>query len=431
MKETVDDSSSLWILLALLAAQAALAVTRTVLNRARWEIDEERIIARPDITNLSIAVDLAMILTVGLYFILGFNTLHPRLSAQQAGNLPDTTWRWLSPLITTLFILFLGWINLVLGYLTPEALGHSLPAHWADRATGLARSLAWVLRPISMSAQAVSNLLAGWMGGGPLQRFAVITEDQIKSLITASEQEGYIEEGEREMIYSIFRLGDMITREVMVPRIDVVALDVQTPLLEALKTIVASGHSRIPVYQETVDNIIGILYVKDLLHYQSNGTEPTLSEILREAYFVPESKQLDNLLREMQEDKVQLAIVVDEYGGVAGLITLEDIVEEIVGEIQDEYDREEPEFQLLPQGGYLFDARIPLDDVQELLNIPLPLEEADSLGGFVYNQLGHIPSVGEQLVFEGIVFEVLEITGRRIRKVKAMPLPLTEETIEP
>lgn len=189
-----------------------------------------------------------------------------------------------------------------------------------------------------------------------------------------------------------------------------------------------SGHSRIPVYEETIDNIIGILYVKDLLpFYASRSEPPVLRDILRPAHFVPEFKRLDTLLKEMQSEKVQMAIVVDEYGGVAGLVTLEDLVEEIVGEIQDEYDHEEPEAVQEGEGAYLFDARIPLDDVQDLLGIPLPLEEADSLGGFLYNELGHIPTPGETITVETIVFTVMATDGRRIRKVRAAPAPAEAE----
>jgi len=207
-----------------------------------------------------------------------------------------------------------------------------------------------------------------------------------------------------------------------------VALEVTSPPEQIVDVIVSSGHSRIPVYAETIDNIIGVLYVKDLLpYYVTHRQPPGLREILRPAYFVPEFKRLDTLLKEMQAQKVQLAIVVDEYGGVAGLVTLEDLVEEIVGEIQDEYDHEEPEMILEAEGSYLFDARIPLDDVQELLNLPLPLDEADSLGGFVYNELGHIPVVGETLTYNGVAFSVVATDGRRIRKVRAAAIPASPE----
>lgn len=232
------------------------------------------------------------------------------------------------------------------------------------------------------------------------------------------------------MIYSIFRLGEMIVREVMVPRIDVVALDVESSMADVLHTIIESGHSRIPVYEETIDNIVGILYAKDILAAQSRGNaNPALREIIRPAYFVPESKRLDSMLKEMQRNKVQMAIVVDEYGGMAGVVTLEDIVEEIVGEIQDEYDREEPPVIFEADGSYLFEGRIPLDDVQALLDVALPLDEADSLGGFIYNELGHIPRAGETVRYNGLLFEVVEVNGRRIRKVRVRRLP-TEEKAE-
>ncbi len=424
------DDGNLWWLLVLLAGQFMLSLARATLHRARRETNEERIGMLPNITHLSIALDFAHLLMLGGYFILGARYGHPVLLHVFSTPLEPSP-VWLAPITYGVLLLLLAWVSLSVGWLAPEAIGYELAQPTAERITRLAQFISGLLKPFTLTALALGNAISRWLGGASLQRFALITEEEIKTLVIAGEHEGVIEEGEREMIYSIFRLGDMITREIMIPRIDLVAFDVDTPIHETLEVIVASGHSRIPIYADTIDNIIGVLYVKDLIPYRSRGDAlPTLRDILRPTYFVPESKRLDTLLREMQEAKIQLAIVVDEYGGVSGMVTLEDIVEEIVGEIQDEYDREEPEVTALEAGGYLFDARIPLDDVQEILDIPLPLEEADSLGGFVYNQLGHIPTAKEQLTFDGIVFEVAEITGRRIRKVKATKITTPEEAME-
>jgi putative hemolysin len=247
----------------------------------------------------------------------------------------------------------------------------------------------------------------------------LVTEEEIKTVVDAGEEGGVLEEEEKEMIYSIFELGDTLTREVMVPRIDVVAIDAATPLPQAADLVIQATHSRVPVYQDTIDNVIGVLYAKDLLRVLRVGNLSTsLSQIVRPAYFVPEAKKVDELLEELQKRRVHVAIVVDEYGGVAGLVTIEDILEEIVGEIQDEYDAEEPMFQQEAEGNYIFNARANLDDVSQLLAVQLPSEDYDTLGGFLYTQFGHVPNAGEQLRFNGLVIEVLTVSGRRIGQVR-------------
>lgn len=247
-----------------------------------------------------------------------------------------------------------------------------------------------------------------------------LSEDGLRFLMSVSEGESLIEEGEKEMIASIFELGKTLVREVMVPRIDLVALEVDTDIQEALDVILAAGHSRIPIYEDSVDNIIGVLYAKDLLRVFRNGqAQIQLHSIVREPYFVPESKPVDELLRELQQRRVHMAIIVDEYGGTAGVVTIEDLLEEIVGDIQDEYDREEPEVQQLGDGEFLFNARVSLDEVNELLDVELPSDGGDTLGGFIYSQLGKVPNVGEEVHFAQVTMRVLSVDGNRIDQVRA------------
>jgi CBS domain containing-hemolysin-like protein len=246
-----------------------------------------------------------------------------------------------------------------------------------------------------------------------------VTQDEIKAMVDAGEEGGVIEENEKEMIYSIFEFGDTLAREVMVPRIDIVAVDAETPLLQALDVIMKEGHSRIPVYQGTIDNIIGLLYAKDLLVYRKEGKHNVpLTSILRPAYFVPETKKVDDLLRELQARRVHMAIVVDEYGGTAGLVTVEDLLEEIVGEIQDEYDEEEPTVERVSDTEFIFDAGVNLDDVNDLLRVELPDTGGDTLGGFIYAQLGRVAAVGDEIRVGDLTITVLSVAGRRIRKVR-------------
>jgi CBS domain containing-hemolysin-like protein len=268
----------------------------------------------------------------------------------------------------------------------------------------------------------MANRIGQFLGGRPIGAAQVITEEEIKTLVDVGEEKGVIEQDEREMIYSIFEFRDRVVREVMVPRIDIVAVDVSTSMVEALDVIMQAGYSRIPVYDDNIDRVLGLLYAKDLLHYLRHGqTDVPLQDVLREPYFIPETNKVDELLPDLQRRKVHVAIVVDEYGGVAGLVTIEDLLEEIVGEIQDEYDAEEPLVEALGDGAYVFDARIPLDDVNKRMGIELASSVADTLGGYVYEQLGQVPSVNAQIAGADVEITVMSVSGRRIKRVRVVP----------
>ncbi len=340
----------------------------------------------------------------------------PLARALAAGGIP---YPWADGLALFIVVGGLSALILVAGRLVPEGIAAARPEEWAVRFAGWLRVLAALLWPPVRLLVWVGNRLAGPFGGIPLSGTTLVTEEEIRTLVDAGEEEGVIEEEEKEMIYSIFELGETMAREVMVPRIDIVAVDVQMPPEEVVRVIAETGHSRIPVYEGTVDGIVGLVYAKDLLLYlQGDGPRLPLREMLRPAYFVPETKKVDDLLREMQQRRIHMAIVVDEYGGTAGLVTVEDILEEIVGEIQDEYDAEEPSFEQVGEGEYILDARMNLDDVNDLLEADLPTEAADTLGGFIYNALGRVPVPGDHLQVGKWRIEVLTVSGRRIRKVR-------------
>ncbi len=279
------------------------------------------------------------------------------------------------------------------------------------------RALVFLLTPITALLRRISGAAVP-KAATPESVF--LSEDGLRFLLNVSEEETVIEDEEKEMIASVFEFGETLVREVMVPRIDVKAVPVEKPMLEALDVMLTAGHSRTPVYDGSIDNIVGILYAKDLLRYLRDGrTDVPLAKILRPAYFIPESKKVDELLRELQQRRVHMAVVVDEYGGTAGIVTIEDLLEEIVGEIQDEYDAEEPTVEPVSEHEYLFDARVHLDEVNELLGVELPAEGGDTLGGFIYSQLGKVPAVGDTIEFEGVRIEVLSVAGRRIKQVRA------------
>ncbi|MBN2304055.1 MAG: HlyC/CorC family transporter [Anaerolineae bacterium] len=314
-------------------------------------------------------------------------------------------------------------LTLVFGEMLPSniALGHADAI--AVRAVGPVNLLSGILAPALRLLQWISGQFAMPFVGRSSGSF--VTEEEIKMLVDAGSEGGAIENGEKEMIYSIFQFGDTVAREVMVPRIDMVALELNTPLPEALNTIVAAGHSRIPVYEESIDHIRGLLYAKDLLVMLRDGSMARpLKEILRPAHFVPESKKAVDLLQDLQQRKIHLVIVVDEYGGTAGLVTIEDLIEEIVGEIRDEYDFNEEEiYQQVGENEYISDAGIDLDDLNRLMDVHLPTDESDTLGGYIFSSLGKVPVEGEQLEANGLSMEVLSVDDRRIRKIRLIKLP--------
>ena len=277
-------------------------------------------------------------------------------------------------------------------------------------------------------------LIVTHLGNGKTQNVVRVTEAELKTLVDAGEQEGLIEQEERKMIYSIFDLGETLAREIMVPRIDVLALEVSTLLENAVNALLESGYSRVPVFNETIDNVLGLLYAKDLLNAWHLGSHFSgLQELLRPAYFIPEAKKVDELLAEMQARRIHMAIVVDEYGGVAGLVTLEDIVEEIVGEIRDEYDlREEAFYQEVGPDEYICSGRMDLDDFNELMHTSLPAEDADTLGGYIYSRIGRVPIGGESITVDDLQLIVEQVSKRRIRKVRAKRIspPQNEEMEE-
>jgi CBS domain containing-hemolysin-like protein len=291
----------------------------------------------------------------------------------------------------------------------------------ALRLSAFVRGVAMLLTPITAPLMALAGAILGRAEEDASADNVLLSEEGLRYLINTADEPGLIEEDEKKMIASIFELGEMVAREVMVPRIDVVAVDEKTTLRRALDVIIQAGHSRIPVYHDSIDNVQGVLYAKDLLlPFRDGRYDAPVTELMRPAYFVPESKRVDDLLQELQQRRVHMAIIVDEYGGTAGVVTIEDLLEEIVGDIQDEYDSETPMAQQVGEREYVFDAQIRLDDVNDILGASLPSEESDTLGGFIYSQLGTMPAVGSRVHFEQLALEVQTVQGRRILQVRVV-----------
>jgi CBS domain containing-hemolysin-like protein len=289
----------------------------------------------------------------------------------------------------------------------------------------LNRLFFFILVPLEALERGVRHLLGVQHAMTPAD-----AEDRLRHLVEGNTD---LEEDEREMIASVIELGEQPVREVMVPRIDIVAAQSSAQVRDVLDRIIDSGHSRIPVYDGSIDNVTGVVYAKDLLRHLRDGTQDApVAPLAREASFVPETKKVDELLHEMQTNRVHLAIVVDEYGGTAGLITIEDLIEEIVGEIQDEYDvAEEKLIEEVSDHEALFDARVSIRDVNDTLDLDIGDEDFDTLGGLLYHELGKVPNVGDEVRVDGAVVTVLTTTGRRVRKVrvtKVRPEPAPTET---
>jgi CBS domain containing-hemolysin-like protein len=273
-----------------------------------------------------------------------------------------------------------------------------------------------------------TNLLIGLanvlLPGKGLRQGPFVSEEEIRAMAEAGHEEGAIEEGEKELIHSIFEFGDTLVNEVMTPQPDIIGIEVTSSLDEALELVVRHGYSRLPVYRENINDIVGILYAKDVLREIHSGErQRDLATLARKAYFIPESKKVSELLKDMQREKVHVAIVVDEYGSVVGLVTLEDLLEELVGEIVDEYDLEEPNVQPLGDGKFRVNGSLPVDELTELLDIELPEGDWNTVGGLMMGILGHLPAQGEDAELAGLRITAERVQKRRVAQVVVQRLP--------
>ena len=318
-------------------------------------------------------------------------------------------------------------IILIFGEVVPKNIGAINANTWSMVVAPPLKLLAIILTPIVWVLSEISRLagkLSRSEDGDPF-----ITEDELKILVNAGQEEGILDESETEMINSIFEFDETTVKEIMVPRIDMTAINGEETIENILPKIIAAGHSRIPVYENSIDNIIGILYVKDLLkNLDEDFSTFKVKELLRSVYYIPENKNVSDLLAEMRQKRVHMAIILDEYGGTAGLITIEDLIEEIVGDIQDEYDLEEELIKPLPDSNAVMaDARALVYDVAAALDVDLEEEtDSETIGGLVFNNIGGIPAVGDEATYERLHMKVAEVKGRRVSKVEVEALPKEE-----
>jgi CBS domain containing-hemolysin-like protein len=322
--------------------------------------------------------------------------------------------------VSTLLTVFIGALLINGLELIVTTMVSRRPYGWLANLQGVSRTALILTAPlISFRIPAKVDDLAEEPGQTP------VTAEELQTWAAAANETGGLEPEERRMIQSIFEFGEILCREVMVPRVDVRTLDVHANVPEAIEAFTRTGHSRIPVFEDDLDNIVGILYAKDLLQYTNDQEQDKpIAEFLRPAFFVPEMKKVDELLREMQARGVHIAMVVDEYGGLAGLVTLEDILEEIIGEIRDEYDpAEEQPYQQMDEDTYLVQGWMSVVAFNAVFNTDLSQNQAETIGGVFISMLGKIPVGGEAIELEGWQVKIEQVIGRRIRKVYLHRIP--------
>lgn len=329
--------------------------------------------------------------------------------------------------------LIMSYFSLVLGELVPKRIAMQKAEPIAFAFIGALRFVATCTKPFVKFLSLSTNALVRLFGMDPHADEEEVTEEEIRMMVDVGEEKGVIEEVQKDMINNIFEFDDLTAGEIMTPRTDVLALDIEDSLDQALTMGVDEGFSRLPVYEEDIDHIIGILHIKDLLPYVGREVpkEVTLRNLIRETYFIPETKHCGELFSEMTAKHMQMAVVVDEYGGVAGIVTVEDLLESIVGSMQDEFDNEEEEITQLDENVFEVDGSISMEELGDLLSMNFPEGDYETVGGFLLQQLGRIPGEDEhpEVQFENVTFTVKEMDDRRIDAVHVVRTPVLEEEI--
>ncbi|MDP9341051.1 MAG: hemolysin family protein [Actinomycetota bacterium] len=414
------ELGAVFVLIGVVALMAAseTAITRTNRVRAYRLVEEkrrgapslQRIVENPP-PFLNVVLLLTMLATVG------GTTLATQLAVRRIHRLGE--------IIATVAMTLLLF---VFAEVTPKTFAIQQTDRVALRVAPLVVWLTRLFGPVAKTLLRVANVV---MPGRGLAQGPYVTEQEIRTMAEVASEESEIEEEEADLIHSIFEFGDTIVREVMVPRPDIVAIEVDKTLRDVQDLVLKHGYSRIPVFRDALDDIVGIAYAKDVLKamHQSKQDMP-LTQIVRPAHFVPESKKVAELLREMQQQKFHIAMVADEHGSVSGLVTLEDLLEELVGEITDEYDREEPQMEPVGDDIYRVNGRLPIDELNELLEVDLPHEEWDTVAGLMLGLLGAIPTEGQEVRFDNLSFKAEKVQGRRIAKVLISRIPPEPETVD-
>lgn len=339
-----------------------------------------------------------------------------------------SVWKSISIVIITMI---LSYFSLVFGELVPKRLAMRNSEKIAFGTIGIVRAISVITSPFVKLLTASTNGISRLFGISETDE-ETVTEEEIRMMVDVGEEKGSIEEEERELINNVFEFNDKVVSEIMIHRKDIYAIDINSDLGDILKDLDEYKYSRIPVYEENIDNIVGLLFIKDLIANMNKKEKVKISNLLREAYFVSESKPINELFRDLQRNKHQLAIVLDEYGGTAGLVTMEDIIEELVGNIFDEYDDEEKDYEKIDDNTYMISGSVSIHDLRKILNVEIPEGDYDTLSGYLIEELGRIPSEDEKPVIETerVTYKIEEYEDRRIVWVKACRNNIEEQNEE-
>lgn len=346
-------------------------------------------------------------------------------------NIPVIT-NYAGGISTLVITALIGFFTLVLGELVPKRMALEKSEKIALAVAKPIRILFKITAPMVKTLSYATNLVARILGGSNNVESSQITEEEIRLMINVGEEKGIFQETETDMINSIFEFDDTVAKEVMTPRTDIIAVAADASIDEILDVIVEENFSRIPVYEDTTDNIIGILYIKDLFTLIKKKTdwEISLKDIVRPVYFVPEYKKIDELFKEMQKSKTHIAIVIDEYGGTAGLITIEDLLEEIVGNIFDEYDDVVLDYEKIDENTYIVSGMLSISDINHIMDIALPEEEFDTISGIILSLSGKMPEVGDEVQFGTTSLRIEEVDDKRISRIKIHKLDVQQKQEE-
>ena len=338
------------------------------------------------------------------------------------------TWRNISIILITII---LSYFSLIFGELVPKRLAMRNSEKIAFGTIGIVRAISIITAPFVKLLTASTNGISKLFGISGTDE-ETVTEEEIRMMVDVGEEKGSIEEEEKELINNVFEFNDKVVSEIMIHRKDIYAIDINSDVDNILKELDEYKYSRIPVYEESIDNIVGMLFIKDLLANVKKKDKVKISKIIREPYFVSENKPIDELFRDLQKNKHQLAIVLDEYGGTAGLVTMEDIIEELVGNIFDEYDEEEKEFEKIDDNTFLISGSVSIHDLRKILGVEIPEGEYDTLSGYLIELLGRIPSDDEKPVIETkrVTYKIEDYEEKRILWVKACRNNVEEESEE-
>ena len=332
-------------------------------------------------------------------------------------DLGISTWNTISIIIITII---LSYFSLVFGELVPKRIAMRNPEKIAFGTIGVIRFIHFITSPVVNFLNFSTNLICKLFGIGP-QDESTVTEEEIRMMVDVGEEKGSIEEEEKELINNVFEFNDKTVSEVMIHRTEVYAIEIGSNIEDILSELKEYKYSRIPVYDENIDNIVGVLFIKDLLAYVYTKKEAKIKKLMRPAYFVSESKPINEFFKEMQRDKQQLAIVLDEYGGTSGIVTMEDILEELVGNIFDEYDDVEKDYEKIDENTFMIDGSVSIYELRKILNVDIPEGDYDTLSGYLIELLGRIPKDDEKPVIETekVTYKIEEYEEKRIIWVKA------------